>query len=205
MKKSNRSDLILTMVFLLFLVAIAFQPSVSAEPGGTLAISGLGTLNLPDWLEAKAAKGLESQPNAGQQYDLVGLSKDTWHYARLISYKVEQDLGPASLLFSMADSNPQVLELMSGLIRPILTKNLEENGGKVLEWYPAKKASFGGRSVPVLTARLIMTEKVPLPMFATVYVFMQGDRPSGFGMFCPDSDRLFWIPLFGQMVSQMRP
>jgi len=187
------------------MMTIQFQSVSSAEPGGALAVSGVGTINLPDWLEAKAAKGLEGQQNAGQQFDLIGLSKETWHYARLISYKVEQDLGPAALLFSMADSNPQVLELMSGLIRPMLTKNLEENGGKVLEWYPAKKASFGGRNVPVLTARLIMTDKVPLPMFATVYVFMQGDRPSGLGIFCPDSDRLFWTPLFSQMVSQMKP
>ena len=172
-----------------------------ADPGGSLALAGIGSMGLPEWLEAKAATGMENQTNAGIQYDLVGFNKDTWHYARVVSYKMEQNMGVAALLFGVAESNPQVL---GELAKPLLSKSLEENGGRILEWTPAKKAMLGGRSVPVITSRLIMTDKVPLPMAATVYVFMNQDRLYAVGLFAPDSDRQFWSQLFRQMAADMK-
>lgn len=172
-----------------------------ADPGGSLSLAGIGSMSLPEWLEAKAAKGMENQTNAGIQYDLVGFNKDTWHYARVVSYKMEQNMGVAALLFGVAESNPQVL---GELAKPLLSKSLEENGGRILEWTPAKKAMLGGRSVPVITSRLIMTDKVPLPMAATVYVFMNQDRLYAVGLFAPDSDRQFWAQLFRQMATDMK-
>jgi hypothetical protein len=171
-----------------------------ADPGGLLAVPGVGSMSLPVWLEAKTAKGLENQPNAGLQYDMVGFTKDTWHYARLVSYKIEQNLGVAALLFSAAEANPRIL---GDLARPLLARSLEENGGRILEWTPAKKALFGGRNVPVITSRLIMTEKVPLPMAAKVYIFMHRDRLFAVGLFSPDSDRLFWEQQFQLMTATM--
>ena len=48
-----------------------------------------------------------------------------------------------------------------------------------------------------------MTDKVPLPMAATVYVFMHKERLYALGYFVPDSDRRFWekiaTPMFGQL------
>ena len=183
----------------------SFNSVAFASPaGGTLVVGGVGSLTLPEWLSATEAKGLENQKNAGLQYDLVGFSGDVWHYARLVSYRLEQNLGPAALLFSLAESNPQVL---GELARPLLEKSLAENGGKILEWSQARKSSFGGRSVPTISARLIMTEKAPLPMAAKVYVFMHKDRIVAFGLFAPDSDRVFWektgTGLFGQLAWEL--
>lgn len=191
----------ITLVIYMFLIASAPQAVAFADSGGIFAIPGVGSLSLPEWLEATAAKGLENQPNAGLQYDLVGFSKDTWHYGRLVSYKMDQNLGVASLLFGVAEANPQVL---GELARPLLEKSLAENGGRILEWTPAKKALFGGRNVPMITARLIMTDKVPLPMAATVYVFMYKDHLFAVGLFSPDSDRLFWTQQFRQMAAEMK-
>lgn len=171
-----------------------------AFAGGNLAVTGVGVLTLPEWLAATEAKGMENQPNAGLQYDLVGLSGNTWHYARLVSYRLEQNLGPAALLFGIAEANPQVL---GELARPLLERSLAENGGKILEWSQARKTSLGGRNVPTISARLIMTEKVPLPMAATVYVFMQKERLFALGIFAPDSDRVFWDQAFRPMAGQM--
>ena len=196
------SYLMIGICLVVTLISGFIQTGNAAEAaGGLLTVPGVGSMVLPDWLEAKAAKPMDGQQNAGLQFDMTGLSKDTWHYARLVSYRSEQNLGPAALLFGAVESNPQ---LLVSLIQPMLARSMEENGGKVLEWFPAKKASLGGRSVPVLTARLIMTDKVPMPMFATVYVFMHQDKVSAMGMFCPDSDRLFWSPLFGQMAGQLK-
>ena len=172
-----------------------------AEPGGTLQVGGVGSFSLPDWLEAKAAKGMDNQPNAGIQYDLVGFSADTWHYARLVAYKMDQNLGVASLLFGVAESNPQVL---GELARPLLEKSLADNGGKILEWSTPKKTPLGGRNVPAISARLIMTDKVPLPMAATVYVFLHQERLFALGLFSPDSDRQFWGQQFRQMATGMK-
>ena len=186
-----------------FSVLILFgfmQEKAVASPGGPLAIPGVGTLTLPEWLTGTEAKGLDTQQNAGWQYDLVGSSGDTWHYARLVSYRLEQNPGPAALLFGIAEANPQVL---GELARPLLEKSLAENGGKILEWSQARKKQFGGRSVPSISARLIMTEKIPLPMAAQVYVFMNRERLFAFGLFAPDSDRIFWEQLFGKMSGQM--
>ena len=184
-------------------LCLAPQQSVNAAVAnnpGNLALPGIGGIMLPEWLVATAAKGLESQPNAGQQYDLSGLSGDAWRYARIVVYRLEQNLGPAALLFGFVESNPTAL---GELARPLLEKNLAENGGKILEWSPARKTSLGGRSVPTISARLIMTEKVPLPMAATVYVFMHKERLYALGYFVPDSDRRFWErianPMFGQL------
>ena len=189
-------------ILLLFVSSMRDFASVAkAESGGALQIAGIGSFPLPDWLEAKAAKGLENQPNAGMQYDLVGFSKDTWHYARLVAYKMDQNMGVASLLFGVAEANPQVL---GELARPLLDKSLADNGGKILEWLPAKKAPLGGRSVPAISARLIMTDKVPLPMTATVYVFLHQDRLFAVGLFSPDSDRQFWAQQFRQMAADLK-
>ena len=184
-------------------LCLAPQQSVNAAVAnnpGNLALPGIGGIMLPEWLVATAAKGLESQPNAGQQYDLSGLSGDAWRYARIVVYRLEQNLGPAALLFGFVESNPTAL---GELARPLLEKNLAENGGKILEWSPARKTSLGGRSVPTISARLIMTEKVPLPMAATVYVYMHKERLYAVGYFVPDSDRRFWEkmanPMFGQL------
>ena len=184
-------------------LCLAPQQSVNAAVAnnpGNLALPGIGGIMLPEWLVATAAKGLESQPNAGQQYDLSGLSGDAWRYARIVVYRLEQNLGPAALLFGFVESNPTAL---GELARPLLEKNLAENGGKILEWSPTRKTSLGGRGVPTISARLTMTDKVPLPMAATVYVFMHKERLYALGYFVPDSDRRFWekiaTPMFGQL------
>ena len=185
-------------------LCLAPQQSVNAAVAnnpGNLALPGIGGIMLPEWLVATAAKGLESQPNAGQQYDLSGLSGDAWRYARIVVYRLEQNLGPAALLFGFVESNPTAL---GELARPLLEKNLAENGGKILEWSPARKTSLGGRSVPTISARLIMTEKVPLPMAATVYVFMHKERLYAVGYFVPDSDRRFWEKIANPMLGQLK-
>lgn len=201
MRSKHLRKTALAVLFVLTVSLSGISTTAWAEELKPLAIAGVGTLELPDWLTATAAKGLEKQENVGLQFDLVGLSKDTWHYARLISYRMDQNLGMAAMLFGMAEANPQ---LLGELARPLIAKSLEENGGKVLEWLPVKKATLGGRSVSVLTARLIMTEKVPLPMYASVYVFMNKDKLSGLGLFCPDSDRQFWSPLFIQTANRLK-
>ena len=191
----------------IFITSIAvFQPglfatSAKAAPGAPLTLSGIGIFSIPDWLEATPAKGMDDQTNAGQQYDIVGLSGDTWHYARLVSYRMEQNLGPAAMLFGLVEANPK---LLGEVARSLLEKSLADNGGRILEWSQARRAQLGGRSVPVISARLIMTEKVPLPMAATVYVFSQKDHIFAIGLFAPDSDRLFWKNTFNGMADQLR-
>ncbi|MBV5350545.1 hypothetical protein JZU71_05360, partial [bacterium] len=67
------------------------QPVKAAVAGDpvSLTLPGIGGIELPEWLVATAAKGLETQPNAGQQYDLTGLSGDAWRYARIVVYRLE--------------------------------------------------------------------------------------------------------------------
>lgn len=168
---------------------------------GSLTLPGIGGIVLPEWLAATAAKGLENQANAGQQYDLTGLSGDAWRYARIVLYRLEQNLGPAALLFGIVEASPAAL---GELARPLLEKSLAENGGKILEWSPPRKTLLGGRGVPTISARLTMTEKVPLPMAATVYVFMHKERLYALGYFVPDSDRRFWEKVAPPMLGQLK-
>ncbi len=186
----------------ILLICFSSLPPVFAasSTGGSLGIVGVGSISLPEWMMATEAKGLENQPNAGLQYDLVGLSGDAWHYARLVAYRIEQTQGPAALLFGIAEANPQIL---GELARPLLEKSLAENGGKILEWSQSRKTSFGGRSVPAISARLIMTEKVPLPMSAKVYIFMHKERLFALGVFVPDTDRFFWEKTINDMTSKI--
>ena len=132
----NRRAFALWAVILL--LCFSSLPSVFAasSTGGSLGIAGVGSVSLQEWMMATEAKGLENQPNAGLQYDLVGLSGDAWHYARLVAYRIEQTQGPAALLFGIAEANPQIL---GELARPLLEKSLAENGGKILEWSQSRK------------------------------------------------------------------
>lgn len=198
--KHNRFFAVLAVMLLM---CCSFLPSgfAASSTEGTLGIAGVGSFSLPEWMAATEAKGLENQPNAGLQYDLVGLFGDSWHYARLVSYRIEQNLGPASLLFGVAEANPQIL---GELARPLLEKSLAENGGKILEWSQARKTPFGGRSVPSISARLIMTEKVPLPMSAKVYIFMHKEKVFALGIFAPDTDRFFWEKSINDMTGKMK-
>ena len=194
------------MLFVFMVAGLCLLPlwSVDAAAAGdpaSLTLPGIGGIVLPEWLVATAAKGLENQSNAGQQYDLTGLSGDAWRYARIVVYRLEQNLGPAALLFGLVEANPAAL---AELARPLLEKSLAENGGKILEWSPARKTSLGGRGVPTISARLTMTEKVPLPMAATVYVFMHKERIYALGYFVPDSDRRFWEKIANPMLGQLK-
>ena len=196
------SHRIATIALIVGLCLFAPLQPVVAMPAATgqFNLPGIGGVALPDWLTASAAKGLENQTNTGQQYDLTGLSGDAWRYARIVVYRLEQNLGPAALLFGIVEASPTAL---GELARPLLEKSLTENGGKILEWSPARKTSLGGRGVPTISARLTMTDKVPLPMAATVYVFMHKERLYALSYFVPDSDRRFWEkianPMFGQL------
>ena len=200
--KNSFSHRIATIALIVGLCLFAPLQPVVAMPAATrqFNLPGIGGVALPDWLTASAAKGLENQANAGQQYDLTGLSGDAWRYARIVVYRLEQNLGPAALLFGIVEASPTAL---GELARPLLEKSLAENGGKILEWSPTRKTSLGGRGVPTISARLTMTDKVPLPMAATVYVFIHKERLYALGYFVPDSDRRFWDkianPMFGQM------
>ena len=185
----------------LWLAPLQLANAAVAGAPANLILPGLGGIVLPDWLAATAAIGLENQPNAGQQYDLAGLSGDAWRYARVVVYRLEQNLGPAALLFGIVESSPAAL---GELARPLLEKSLAENGGKILEWSPARKTLLGGRGVPTISARLTMTEKVPLPMAATVYVFMHKEKLYALGYFVPDSDRRFWEKVATPMLAQLK-
>ena len=185
----------------LWLTPLQLANAAVASDPANLILPGIGGIALPDWLAATAAIGLENQPNAGQQYDLAGLSGDAWRYARVVVYRLEQNLGPAALLFGIVESSPAAL---GELARPLLEKSLAENGGKILEWSPARKTLLGGRGVPTISARLTMTEKVPLPMAATVYVFMHKEKLYALGYFVPDSDRRFWEKVATPMLAQLK-
>ena len=115
----------------LWLTPLQLANAAVASDPPNLILPGIGGIALPDWLAATAAIGLENQPHAGQQYDLAGLSGDAWRYARVVVYRLEQNLGPAALLFGIVESSPAAL---GELARPLLEKSLAENGGKILEW-----------------------------------------------------------------------
>lgn len=182
-------------------IFLAAGPACEAAAESPFPLTGIGTFVLPEWLEVTAAKGVDEQQSGGaQQYDLVGLSGGSWHYARLVSYRMDSNSGSVAMLFGFVEANPK---LLGELARTLLEKKLAENGGRILEWPPARRSQLGGRSVPMISARLIMTEKVPLPMTATVYVFSHKERVHAMGLFVPDSDRIFWQKLFSDIAEKM--
>ena len=123
----QRALLVFMVAGLCLLPQGSVDAALASDPG-SLTLPGIGGIVLPEWLVATAAKGLETQPNTGQQYDLTGLSGEAWRYARIVVYRLEQNLGPAALLFGLVEANPAALAEMA---RPLLEKSLAENGGKV--------------------------------------------------------------------------
>ncbi|MEN6566412.1 MAG: hypothetical protein ABFC57_08925 [Veillonellales bacterium] len=169
-----------------------------------LEIADIGTLLLPLPVEATEAKGVEGTAAIAAQYDITANINDTRHYARLIIYKDTKDMGLAADIFTQASANTKSLQLISGAVKEMVGKSITENGAQLLQWYPLKPAAVGKTNAINLTSLLIVTEKLPLPMFANVYVFTQDRHLTGLALLCPDSDRTYWEPLFRDMMATVK-
>ncbi len=170
----------------------------------SLEITGVGTMLVPAWLQVNEAKNIDGIENINAQYDMTGLQQDTYHYARTIIYKDNKDMGLAADLFNYVEFKEPLLQMASDTLKGTVERTLESNGAKLLQWYPIQKAAMGKQNAFLLEARLIATDKLPLPMFADIYVTVKDRHLTGVGFLCPDSDRMFWQPIFKQMVSQIQ-
>lgn len=177
------------------------DPVVISTP---LELSDIGTLLLPLPLTVKEAKGFEGTAAIAAQYDMTANVGDTCHYARLIVYKDGKDMGFAADMLNQASANPKSLQMISGAVRDMIGQSIADNGAQLLQWYPLKPAVVGKNNAISLSSLLIVTEKLPLPMFTNVYVFTQNRHLTGLALLCPDSDRTFWEPLFRQMMTAVK-
>lgn len=194
----------LSLIVSLGLLTIDSCRAAASSNGIPLEIADIGTIMIPSWLQVNEAKNMEGAVSINAQYDMTGLQKDTYHYARTIVYKDTKDMGLAADLFNYVEFKEPLLQMASDTLKGTVTKNLESNGAKLLEWYPIQKANIGKQSAFLLSARLIVTDKLPLPMFADIYVTVKDRHLIGVGFICPDSDRTFWQPIFREMISQVQ-
>ncbi len=137
------------------------------------------------------------------QYDLTGPEGDVSHYARLIVYKDTRDLGPVLALVDLVEFKPELVALMSNLGQKLVAKKLEENGAKLLQWLPVSKVSIQKHNGVQFGAKVTVSEKFPVPMFTSVAVYPQDGKLTGIALMCPDSDRLYWQPIFRQMLDRV--
>jgi hypothetical protein len=190
------------MLLILLLASCLMTAVASAEPTmKAFAISGVGLSSLPNEIDFADAVGTETMKNMESQYDLTGSSGNVSHYARLVVYKDTRDLGAVLSLIDMVDFKAELVTLMSNMGQKLVAKKLEENGAKLVEWYPASKVQIQKHNGVQLGAKVILSEKLPLPMFATVAVYPKDGKLTGIVLLCPDSDRLYWQPVFKQIIN----
>lgn len=191
------------IIAIMIIASFNFSPCQAAA-GTPLDIAEVGTLMLPAGLDIKDAKDTETTPGLDSQYDLVCLANDTWHYARLVVFKDTRDMGLAAQLFNQGIQNPQVLKVLSNAGKDVIEKNITKHGSQLLQWYPPKTALVGKRTGLSLAFRFTATDKLPMPLYATMYFYMPNRQLIGLAIICPDSDRQYWEPLFKDSVANLK-
>ena len=190
---------------LLAFFCVVTGTTASAMPDlQAFAIDGVGTSFLPAGINSANAVGTEEMKNMETQYDLTGTDKNISHYARLIIYKDPHDLGPALSFIDLVEFKPELVTLMSNTGKNLISKKMEEQGAKLIEWLPASKALINKHNGIQLGARFSLSEKLPLPMYATVAVYPQDGKLTGIALICPDTDREYWRPVYTQIINNIK-
>lgn len=193
------------IAFFLILCSIMTVSAAADSQAGvtTFAIDGVGTALIPNGLNFANSVGTETMKNIETQYDLTGVGTNGSHYARLIIYKDARDMGPVLALVDLVDFKPELVSMLSNTGKKIVSQKLEENGAKLIEWLPATKISVQKHNGIQLGSRFTLSEKFPIPMFAAVVVYPQDGKLTGIALMCPDSDRLYWQPVFAQVIGSL--
>lgn len=200
------------LLFALFLALTVLAVSPLYCSAGALrdgykefAISGVGIAQLPNAVTPAEAVGTENMKNLENQYDLSSSDQAGLHYARLVIYKDTRDMGPVLSLVDMVEFKPELITMMSNMGKKMISQKLEEQGATLIEWLPAAKAKILNHNGVQMGSRFTLTEKFPLPMFAMVAVYPQDGKLTGLAILCPDTDRLYWQPLFTQLIASVHP
>ena len=181
-------------------IAVASPPQDDMK---AVVIDGVGGSFIPSGVDFASAVGTENMKNIETQYDLTSTGRDCSHYARLLVYKDNHDLGPALALVDLVEFRPELVTLMSNMGQKLVSKKLDENGAKLIEWLPANKVYVQKHNGVQFGARLTLSEKLPLPMYAVIVVYPQNGTLTGIALMCPDSDRLYWQPIFKQIITSI--
>ena len=196
------------LAVLLTMCAISVIPTFAAsnQPQESLKafiIDGVGTTSIPNGINFASAVGTDTMKNIETQYDLTSFGGESSHYARLIVYQDTHDLGPALVLVDLVEFKPELVTLMSNLGQKLVSNKLEESGAKLIEWSHASKVLIQKHNGVQFGARLTLSEKLPMPMFTAIAVYPHDGKLTGIALMCPDSDRLYWQPVFKQIINNV--
>lgn len=200
----KRAVLILTMIIAIVLLfgTVCFADSVNLT-AQSLEIPSIGLMTVPDSTVIKEAVPLNDSNHIISQWDMTANELDNWHYARLIFYREENERSSLEMMEYIELKEP-FLSMISDLAKGAIEKYADSNGVKLLKWYPAQKSPLFKRNTIMFTAQVILTEKLPLPMYGNIHVFVQDKRLNVLVFLCPDSDRKYWQPIFAKMVGSFK-
>ena len=163
-----------------------------------VAMGPSGTALIPATVEFKEALSIQGLTMPIAQWDMTAASKDRWHYARVIFF---QDGERSSLeMVEQIELNDVMLGMISEMARSTIEKAAGNNGARLLKWHPAERSAMARRNAIAFTAQMILTDKLPLPMYGNIHVFVKDKRLNVLALVCPDSDSEYWQPVFRQMA-----
>ena len=185
-----------------FCLLLSMNSIVWASPdaGDTKAVSmgSSGTALIPASAEFKEAVTIQGLTMPIAQWDMTAASKDRWHYARVIFF---QDGERSSLeMVEQIELNDVMLGMISEMARSTIEKAAANNGARLLKWHPVERLAMARRNAIAFTAQMILTDKLPLPMYGNIHVFVKDKRLNVLALVCPDSDSEYWQPVFRQMA-----
>lgn len=173
--------------------------------GTAIPVPGFSGLALTAGINAKEALPFDRMPPALLgQYDLTRDTGKSLRYARVLIVQEAKDLGLIADTFEFLGRSPQVVGMLAPLAQNAITQGLEGNGGKVIEMLPATQVNIGKKAAISLAARVIASDKLPVPLYLQGFIFTQERKLTGVVYLCPDGDREFWQPLLLKAVQDMR-
>jgi len=171
----------------------------------SIPVPGYYGFALPTEVKAKEAVPSDRMPSAlVGQYDLTRDAGKVLRYARVMVYQEQRDLGLIADTFQLLGRSPQVINMLSPLAKSAITQSLESNGGQVLEMYPVTQINIGNKPAVNIAARVIASEKLPIPLYLQAFLFTQERKLTGVAYLCTDGDREFWQPMLQKAVQEMR-
>ena len=176
---------------------LAAGAAAAAVPDKVLVMQNIGYLKLPGDITLNPLKKM-----AGPAWELTGKDQDVSRYARLMSSEyLPARLGVDKSLFT---GKVQSAAKVSEAVKKYMARYLAQNGGHLLNFYPAEAANIDKRRAWVFSMQADLGYDISFPVFIKTYMLVTDTRVSEVMLVCPDSDRRFWEPIIRKAMSEVR-
>lgn len=174
--------------------------SAAAASEKILVMPNIGYVKLPGDIKLTPLKSA-----TGPAWDLTGQEQDKGKAVSRTARLTASEYPPAKLgvdksLFTARPQNGQAAQI-GNAVKQYMTRYLAQNGGKLLNFYPAETAPVGNRRSWAFSMRADLGYEGASSVFIKTYMLVTDTRVTEVMLVCPDSDRRYWTPILSRSLA----